>query len=458
MKDKLLGRREFAAQLSAGAALATTAGAGLLSTPAHAALTKDLGPTSQEKVFFRGWPFMPEVVADNVARYNKEMAGHVDYATVTHGDYPTLMEKAMIAKDDLDIIYANPATAVKFLEAGWTLPADGIPNFDEALGEMYPNVRDAWTYKGKILGMSYFLSTRGTMMVNMKRQKELGVENAQPKNWDEFYEQLLSLHAKGAKDLFLPHWFNEFYGISWAFIFEVLNRGGHIVDLHTYQPQLDAKGPAGKTLDAWKSIYNAKLVSQEVLSYNEGSLVEGFSSGRYLYSPHNAYQLAIFNDPAKSKIAGQTSFLPYRGQSWGLLDSALYLRTSRKRSPALEADVARFQSWYGYKDQNGKVAVGQRWAETAMLFSGYKSVMENPATEAAYKKSLARPGDYAELMKVYVNSPYPDCWKMIWAEDFNTFLRERLGRFLLNNEPTADVVKEMNDKIHQLNKKYKLVK
>ena len=426
-----------------------------LSPAAHAA---DLTPTSQESVYFRGWPFTPEIVTDNVDRYNREQKGHVDYATVTHGDYPTLMEKALIAKDKLDIIYANPPTAVRFLEAGWTLPANDIPNFQAALDDMYPNVKDAWTYKGKILGMSYFLSTRGMMMVNMKRQKEAGVDKQQPKNWDEFYAQILELNKKGVKDVYLPHWFNEFYGISWAFVWEVLNRGGHIIDSKTFAPQLDAAGPAGKTLDAWKAIFNAKIVPQEVLSYNEGSLVEGFGSGRYLYSTQAAYQLAVLNDPAKSKIAGSVSFLPYQGASWGLLDSALYLRTARARSPALDEDVKRFQSWYGYKDQNGKAAVGQRWAETSMLFSGYKSVMENPATEAAYKKNLAKPDDYQALLKVYANTPAPDFWKTIWAEEFNSFLRQRLGQFLLNNEPSANVIKDMNEKINQLNKKYKMTK
>lgn len=418
----------------------------------------DLTPTSSETVYFRGWPFKPEIVTDNVNRYNKEQKGKVDYATVTHGDYPTLMEKALIAKDKLDIIYANPPTAVRFLEAGWIVPANDIPNFQEALNDMYPNVKDAWTYKGKVLGMSYFLSTRGMMMVNLKRQKELGVDTQQPKNWDEFYAQILELNKKGVKDVYLPHWFNEFYGISWAFVWEVLNRGGRVIDDKTFAPQLDVNGPAGKTLNAWKAIFNAKMVPQEVLSYNEGSLVEGFGSGRYLYSTQAAYQLAVLNDPAKSKIAGSVSFLPYQGASWGLLDSALYLRTARARSPALDEDVKRFQSWYGYKDQDGKVAVGQRWAESSMLFSGYKSVMENPATEAAFKKSLVKPGDYQALLEVYSNTPAPEFWKTIWAEEFNSFLRQRLGRFLLNNEPTSVVIKDLNDKINQLNKKYKLVK
>jgi len=125
-----------------------------------------------------------------------------------------------------DIIYGNPPTAVRFLEAGWIAPADDVPNIEQIKADMYDNARNAFTYKDKLLGLSYFLAIRGLVVVNTEKQKELGVDGAQPKNWDEFYAQLLDLAKKGGKDLYMPHWFNEFYGISWAFIWEVINRGG----------------------------------------------------------------------------------------------------------------------------------------------------------------------------------------------------------------------------------------
>ena len=421
-----------------------------------AAEAAELKPTSTEAVYFRGWPFKPEVVADNVNRYNSEQGGHVDYQTVTHGDYPTLMEKSLIAGDKLDIIYGNPPTAVRFLEAGWIAPADDVPNIAQIKADMYDNARNAFTYKDKLLGLSYFLAVRGLVVVNTDKQKEFGVDGAQPKNWDEFYAQVLDLAKKGGKDLYMPHWFNEFYGISWAFIWEVINRGGAQIDPKTFAPQLTVDGAGGKTLTAWKAIYNAGLVKEEVLSFNEAAIVDAFSSGRYLYSTQASYNLAVFNDPTKSKVAGKTRFLPYQGQSWGLLDSAMYIKSARKRPAALDVDVARFQSWYGYKDQTGKVAVGQRWAENSMLFSAYKTVMESETTKAAFKKNLVAEGDFDALLAVYSKAPHPDTWKTIYAEEYNTYLRNRLGQFLRNDESVEKVIGEINAQIASLNKKYKL--
>ena len=79
---------------------------------------------------------------------------------------------------------------------------------------------------------------------------------------------------------------------------------------------------------------------------------------KYVISPQQIYDLASFNDPANSKIAGHVSLLPYKGQSWGVLDSAVYVMSNRDRSDALESDVEKMASWYGYKDQNGVPFVG----------------------------------------------------------------------------------------------------
>ena len=82
----------------------STAAAGRAARAAASPLAAQSGST----VYFRGWQYHPEIVQDNVDRYNKELNGKVDYATVT-GDYPSLMEKNLIAKADLDILYANPS-------------------------------------------------------------------------------------------------------------------------------------------------------------------------------------------------------------------------------------------------------------------------------------------------------------------------------------------------------------
>lgn len=449
-----MNRREFGL-LAAGMSLSMT----LPTRQSFAEGITDFTASSNETVYFRGWQFATDVVQSNVKTYNDRAAGKVDYATIT-GDYPTLMEQSLIANAPLDMFYANPSTAVRFLEGGWLMPADVLPDIESIKADFLPNVLSAWTYKGKLLGLSYFVTCKGCVMVNLKAYEKAGYTDATfPKSWDELYDQVYELHEKGIASPYLPHWHSEWYGISWGFVWEVLNRGEQIADAETYKPLLTTAetGAAYKTLAAWKTLWNSKIVPEEILTYSEAAYISAFSSGRYIFSPQELYDIATFNTPAKSQIAGHCTILPVNGQSWGLIDSALYVMSNRTRSEALTNDVKKFASWYGYKDDKGEVAVGKRWLKENLLFSAYRSVMEAPETAEYIKKAVARPDDYSVVLDLYKAAEYPDgVWKVVWSEEFNTYLRGALQSFLTDNAEIVATIEAINAKIAELNEKYGL--
>ncbi len=448
-------RRLLQTTAALGAAAATAA----LLPPQYAhAAEASLKAESGSPVYFRGWQFRTDVVQGNVELYNKELGGKIDYATVT-GDYPSIMEKSLIAKSELDMLYANPSSAVRYFEGGWIMPASELPNGQEIADAMYPNIREAWSHKGKLLGLSYFVSTRGTMCVNLEKFKGAGFTEADyPKNWPEVYDMLYKLRAKGEKQPFLAHWFGEYFGISWGFTLEVMNRGGQVADPETHAPALTVDGAGGQTLEAWKKIWKDGFIPEEVFTYNEAAYIDAFRSGRYVISPQQIYDLKTFNNKATSAaVAGKVSFLPYQGQPWGIIDSAMYLMTTRPRPDAVTEDVKRFTSWYGYKNEKGEIAIANRWLNENMLFSAYKEVMENPEAAKIIASSLASPEDYPKLLEVYSHTPFPKgIWSVVWAEEFNTWLKEKLFAFLQQDLGVEDTINEMNDKIAQLNRKYKI--
>ncbi|MBE0479126.1 extracellular solute-binding protein [Candidatus Aerophobetes bacterium] len=416
---------------------------------------KGLAPITDRPVYFRGWMYRTHIVLDNVDRYNRELNANVDYATIT-GDYPSIMETQFIAKAPLDILYANPSQACRYYDAGWILPVDSLPHVEKIKADMYPHIRDAWTYKGKLLGLSYFVTTRGVMHVNLKKLAEVGLTEADlPATWDALYDQLYKIRERGIRYPFLPHWFNEWYGISWAFNFEVLNRGGQVAHSETHKPLVTVDGPAGDTLRAWKRIWNDGLVPREVLTYLEPDHLEAWGSGEYVYSPQQMYDLKRFNEPRYSLFAGYCSLVPYKGQSWGFIDSAMYLISNRARTQDHTRDVMAFYSWYGYRDHEGKLFVGQRWMEDSMLFSAYREVMESPGTKAMMTEFFARPQDYDTALKVYEHSPYAKgVFNVVWAEEFNAWLKETMQRFLLEDRPVDATINAIRDKINELNALY----
>jgi len=432
------------------------AAAALLPAGSSRAAPWSLKPESGQPVFFRGWQYRTDIVQDNVNRYNKALSGKIDYETVT-GDYPSIMEKNLIAKAELDVLYGDPSQGVRYYEGGWILPVDELPTAAEIMAGMYPNLREAWTHKGKLLGMSYFVTTRGVIHVNLEKWTKAGFTDADfPKTWPELYATFYKLRDKGEKQPYLPSWFNEWFGISWGFAFEVINRGGQIADGETHKPLMTVDGPAGATLADWKKLWKDGFIPEEILSYNEAAFLDAFRSGRYVFSPQQAYDLKQFNQPDKSpQIAGKVSFLPYQGQSWGMINSAIYMMTSRARPAAVTEDVKRFASWYGYKDDNGEIFVANRWMQESMLFSAYKEVMEGPLAAKAIREALARPGDYERLLEIYSHTPYPKgIWNVVWAQEYNVWIREKLFAFLLQDLPVSDVINQANDKIVALNKKY----
>ncbi len=417
-------------------------------------LAADLGPVSNDPVFFRGWQFRTDVVQSNVDRYNKEMNGHVDYQTVT-GDYPSIMESQLIAGGDLDLIYGNPSSAFRYDKGGWVVTADQLPEGDAAIADMYPNIKAAWSNDdGKVIGLSYFVTTRGLVQVNLKKYGDIGFTDADfPADWKSLYDQLYVLRDKGVQVPYLPHWYNEWSGIPWAFTFEVLNRGGQVADAKTHAPALTVDGPGGDTLRDWKRVYNDGLVPKDVITWNQAAYLQAWGSGQYVYSPQSAYDLKTFNDPATSQIAGNVTFLPYKKQSWGLINSALYLTVKRNRPDNALENVKRFASWYGYHDQNGTAAVAERWLDEAMLFSAYKSVMESDHAKQAIEKALSRPGDYQALLDLYAATPYPTgTWNVVWSDEFNSWLKDELQVFLSENRDVGETINAINDKIAALNK------
>jgi ABC-type glycerol-3-phosphate transport system substrate-binding protein len=453
MKSELNEKREGSIMSKLSRRLGGPLVAALVASVSVSALAAELGPANTDPVYFRGWQFRTDVVQSNVDRYNKELGGHVDYQTVT-GDYPSIMESNLIAGGNLDLIYGNPSSAFRYNKGGWIVTADELPAGADALADMYPNIKEAWSDNGKLLGLSYFVTTRGLVQVNLKKYGEAGLKDADfPATWHALYDQLYVLRDKGVKVPYLPHWYNEWSGIPWAFTFEVLNRGGQVADAKTHAPALTADGPGGDTLRDWKRVFNDGLVPKDVITWNQAAYLQAWGSGQYAFSPQAAYDLKTFNDPATSQIAGSVTFLPYKGQSWGLLDSALYLTVKRNRSPEALENVKRFASWYGFHDQNGVAGVAERWLDEAMLFSAYKSVMESDHAKQAIQKGLSRPDDYKALLDLYAATPYPTgSWNVVWSEEFNSWLKDELQQFLSEDRNVNATIDKINAKIAALNK------
>ena len=81
----------------------------------------------------------------------------------------------------------------------------------------------------------------------------------------------------------------------------------------------------------------------------------------------------------------------------------------------------------------------------------------SPKCGEAISSSLMRPEDYDRVLEVYAKTPYPrGIWNVVWSEEFNFWLREKLFAFLQKDLDAASVIDDTNAKIEDLNKHYKI--
>ncbi|MFN8593801.1 MAG: extracellular solute-binding protein [Thermomicrobiales bacterium] len=398
--------------------------------------------TSQQLVF-RGWNYRPEVVQDNTNKFNQQYSENVDYQTIT-GDYIAIMENFHIANQPLDMAYANPATLARWQVPGWVHDYEAWWDVDNARGELYDGVRQSLTIGDKLYGLPYFVSIRGTMAANMAVLDKAGITAADfPKTWDDLYAQLRQLKADGVTEgpPFLPHWFASgvWFGISWGYLFECLNRGAVLFD-DSNAPVFDDKTLA--ILQEWRQLLQDGIVPDTVFTMGEADWIDAFATGKYAYSPQQIYDLKVFNDPAKSQVAGQVVPVPVVEQPWGIIDEGIY--TVPKRGDDSDEKLARkyrLAGFFGYRDQveGGNLYVAKRWAIEAALNSGYKEILQDPEVIDAYNAWLPDPALLGVLEGIVNAGTFPKVWQTFWWEEWNAQAMSELPKAVLGQTPVEEV-------------------
>jgi len=413
------------------------------------------GIDTSESLTFRGWNYRPEVVQDNTAKFNTAYTETADYQTIT-GDYIGIMENFHITGQPLDMAYANPATLFRWSVPGWVHDYESWWSVDDARGELYDGVRDSLTVNGKLSGLPYFVSCRGTMATNKIILDKAGVTTEQlPKTWTELYDMCRQLKSSGAVETpLLPHWFTAgvWFGVSWGYLFECMNRGAVLFD-DANVPVFDDSSLA--ILAEWRQLLQDGIVPETVFTMGEADWIDAFAKGTYAFSPQQIYDLKVFNDPAVSQIAGQCIALPVNGQSWGMIDEGIYTVPARQNDTDEKlARKYRLAGYFGYRDDQNNLAVAKRWAIEAALNSGYKSILEDQEVIDAYNSWLPNPEMLATLNGVLEAAPFAKVWQTFWWEEWNAQAMTDLPKAILGQTPVEEVHASLKKLAEELTERY----
>jgi ABC-type glycerol-3-phosphate transport system substrate-binding protein len=490
-ESKKVSRRRFLKYGAAAAVVAAVAAGGAYyamtpppTTPTAPSMTSSTaaatmpattaagGPAPIGSVNLAVWGYHPEIVQKSIAHWGQDYNDQASMSVVA-GDWESSMETRFIAGIPIDVCYANPFHAIRWYKAGWIQnlesiqTASNIPyDISAVKSALYEGVRASWTATdGTLLALPYFTSNRGNLAANDQMLDKLGLSGEYPQTWSDLYDQIAKIQAKGVATPFLPHWFAEWFGACWGWLFEVANRATNgndaMFDSKTFEATFDTNTLAAEVLTDWVNLWKAGAVPKGVLTMSESDFIAAYATGRYAYSPQQTYDIiGTFNTPSICPIAGSVSLVPATKQPWGLLDEGGYVLTSNRTRPRSDQDLKRAESletFMGYKDKEGTYFVAKQWAEVSFLNSGYPDILKDPDVISAYTTQLGANRVntfFSNMNSLYNVIQQPAVWKTFWYTDWQTQVNQTLPNVLTGKTTVNDAITTLRQSALNLLKQY----
>lgn len=371
------------------------------------------------------WEFQPDIVQSSVDAFN---AAYKENAIlqVLPGDYVTTELNKILAGSPMTMVYSQ-SELVKFYKAGFITPLDDLWGIDEIKKVTLPVQWEAQTYDGHLLGLPYFHSAKPLIAVNTELAEKVGFKHKYPTSWPELYKMAREAMKSGklSGPAYLPRWVPTSLEIVNMWVSETMNRGGHVFDDKTFTPMFDNAGEAANVLEDWHSLYVDGVVPQSSVTLTLDELIDGMSSGQYLYSQQELYDFYRMNDPSRSRMAGKIGFAPYAGNTWGYFNYGLYsLIKQPNQSPEDRQRALRLIRYFGFQNEKGEFQSQRQWVLKENLGVGYPTIYKEPDVVAFYKtwqpsQDVLGYDFQAEAEKIQSHAAKLPIWNSPWYADFN---------------------------------------
>jgi multiple sugar transport system substrate-binding protein len=415
--------------------------------------------TDAELLAFNGWGFQVDMVKKWVARFNEQNKEHAAFKVVP-GNYPSVMENKFRNDSKVDLAYVLDTELPRWAQANWLHDFAGWPGLEKAKAAMYPSVRDALTFDGKMVGLPYFAGVGGAIAVNQQMLDKVGITPAEyPKNFDELYEQMRAIKKDGAAETpWLPQWVSESFGMPENIYNEMLAEGLELVD-DEGNPVFSGKTEHLRVLERAKKAWDDGLIPKSLLTMSETDHIDGFGTGKYAMSQNQLYDaIGTYNDPSRSQIAGHARFLPVApgGRPWGHLTLGAYVVPNYGQSGEKLGRAFRLAGYAGYQDNDGQHYVAKQWALAYALNSAYAPVLEDPEVVAAYQKWMPDYDTMMPQMQEAMSTAKPfRMTKEIWYTEWNAKAREVFPSVMTGDISPAAALDQLRETVDKLVDKYK---
>lgn len=363
-------------------------------------------------------------------------------------------ELAMIHGELIDMVAMYPGTVGRLAEAGWLEKLDAGEEIDVRMDLMYKSAINSIVHSGEVFGASQLTIGLVVPLVDMEQLTAHGLRRDDfPDTWQALNQQMIDLADAGHKGIYWPFWYRGGIGMPLAFMAEVTNRGGALIDPESFGASMSAnEGPAFETLMDWRRLLKSGAVDKDVLEMSYFESFAAMAQNKHLYSAYTVDGLLRAKDGGR-----KMTVLPRVEQSWGVMGSVVYgVVANVSDSDERKRAKLTLLKLYTQGLAGAEYAIAQELLETIGYFSAYQEFIESDRGLEIIRSRMSFPEDVPALMDLYSNMQYPEGeWSALWNHELGNFLETTLRQYLLDDSISpSDVILGFNAKLESLRREY----
>ena len=427
-----------------------------------------------EGVIFKGWPYEPDLVRENIEYFERQSNVEVAYEAVS-GNYHDKMVALFVGKTPMDCCYVRDDDLAEWVEAGWLRPCDDLPGADQYLEDIFDYNTDAMTYGGRRYGLPYY--TDFTVWLYNEQMLEAAGFDAPAQTLDELTEQAIKIkeaRVKSADGDVVEYpivlgfrqnvtGFGDWWALNYASEVDLFDD-----DFNPIFP--DDEGRQAEKILQWivDGIHKHHII--DINSLTMPDIRENIAAGRQTFCLMSKYDVEWINNRENSAVS--ETYLSQRGIPE---TEALHAKVIKMaRLPSLEPEqhgtlgwtrmyslTAHCQEEYllkawklmqflGGKDATGDYYTARRWFQLRGLGFAFVSLMDDPEIVALTEKwgNIKLVKELSQVARIRENIKAP------WFPDFNVYYQPEIQKILLRQQSPRDGLGRMAKRCQEFKREW----
>jgi len=285
---------------------------------------------------------------------------------------------------DYDVLFTDAGYAQLWYDNGWIQKLGDFPSAAELTHTWEPGVLEENTAAdGALMTLPYYRRIE-VFVYNDEHLGKIGA--TPPASWDQLVEQCRELKAKKVSATpYSPFWTADFSMFWVELVTESFSAGSGPLFDDNLQPVFADDPVVAATLERWRTMYEEKLVPQDVFTTSYGDLANIYAGGKSTFTIRYGPQVKAFRDPKSSRVAAvsRNALIPGTTRET-FAGGAQWCMTSASRN---KPQAWTLLNYLAAKDKDGVYYTPTHLIALDLgLLTPYAAVNDDPQVRAAWQK------------------------------------------------------------------------